>query len=227
MGLGEIVAIKSESTRVADVVAASPFDLPVPSCPGWGLGDLARHLGRVQRFWAANLVARNPSGPQRGEPSAPASAGLTSDWLKASTDLLGTALEASADGDPCWTWWGEPLTAWAVGRHQVQEASVHRWDAELAVGRPEPLKTAVAVDGVSEFLEVVDPGAATRSGRVDLVAVDTGRKWVLGSGPGVPVTARATASELVLLLYGRLTTAEVEIEGQSALFDAFFAGAAP
>jgi uncharacterized protein (TIGR03083 family) len=222
MGLGEIVAIKAESARLADVVQANPMGLTVPSCPGWTMGDLALHLGRVQRFWAKNVEGENPSQPWRGEPPAPSSDEQLADWLRDGTDLLCGQLEKVPDSTPCWTWWGEPRTVGAVGRHQVQEASVHRWDAQSAAHVPEPIKTAVAVDGVSEFLEVVDRGATGRPGRVDLVAVDTGRKWALGSGSGPPVTARATASDLVLLLYGRVNSGHVEIEGDRGRFDAFF-----
>ena len=40
---------------------------------------------------------------------------------------------------PAWVWWRDDRTVGAIARHQVQEAAVHRWDAQSAVGTPEPL----------------------------------------------------------------------------------------
>lgn len=70
------------------------------------------------------------------------------------TQLLLDAINHTLGSAPCWTWWGEPQIASAVARHQVQEAEIHRWDAELAVSEPSPIPLEIAVDGVPEFLHV-------------------------------------------------------------------------
>ncbi|MEE3922373.1 hypothetical protein V2I01_41020 [Micromonospora sp. BRA006-A] len=37
-------------------------------------------------------------------------------------------------------------------RHQLQEITVHTYDAQLTVGAPRPLPVEVALDGVEDFL---------------------------------------------------------------------------
>ena len=77
------------------------------------------------------------------------------EWSAESTRLLLAALGEAGPDAACWTWWplsDAPQTAGAVARHQVQEAGVHAYDAQEAIGKPEPIPAAVAVDGVGEFL---------------------------------------------------------------------------
>ncbi|WP_236652041.1 maleylpyruvate isomerase family mycothiol-dependent enzyme [Streptacidiphilus neutrinimicus] len=137
-----------------------PLDAKVPSCPEWTLRDLAVHLGMVHRFWAAT-VAAGPADAPLPEEDFLAPEGLDADalaiWSRSSTDELLSALRTAGPGGECWTWWGASdtaQTAGAVGRHQVAEALVHTYDAQLAVGRPEPLPAEEAVDAIDEFLHV-------------------------------------------------------------------------
>ncbi len=212
--------IRAESSLVAGSLAAAGPDRPVPSCPGWTLGDLVEHLGEVQRFWADNLRAGDVGQPSRVQHTPPRSADRLGAWMAESTDLLIAALEQTPEDAPCWTWWGEPDTCGAVGRHLVQEAAVHRWDAEHAVGDARPLDPAVADDGVGEFLEIVAGSAADRLlGALILLSDDTGSEWIVGDQRGPRTVVRATASDLVLLLYGRIPPSAVRVEGDIALLD--------
>src|SRR5207342_3544606 len=94
---------------------------------------------------------------------------------------------------------------------------VHAWDATAAVGPAEPIDAALAVDGVDEYLDVFMP---TRFGHADgplltahLHATDADGEWVVHMGEGRweverahakgDVAIRATASDLLLLLWGR------------------------
>ena len=216
--------IRAESAVVQAVAAAGPLDAAVPSCPEWNLGDLVRHLGAVQRFWAANVAARRPDGPVGREAADPVPDAEIARWFGAGTELLVTALEDAGPSSPCWTWWGDPRTSGAVARHQVQEAAVHRWDAQSAVGTADPLDPDVAVDGVAEFLQVmIDHRPATGPGTVTFVATDTGTSWRVGPDMGPALTVEATASDLVLLLYRRLPVTAVGLQGDTGVLDDFFA----
>jgi uncharacterized protein (TIGR03083 family) len=213
-------AIRDDSSRIAELVVDADLDAGVPSCPDWSLRDLVQHLGRVQRFWSENVRAANPSEAWNGERVPPDSDDDLASWMRWSTEMLVTALRDTADDTPCWTWWGEPRTAGAIARHQVQETAVHRWDAESVGGTPRPLDAAVADDGVAEFLEVMlDPDVSGLSGAVAFIATDTGGTWQVGRDEPAAVV-RATASDLVLLLYGRRPISAVAVDGDVAALQA-------
>ena len=103
------------------------------------------------------VLVRERAGAERGRGSGAQLTAFPEDgdllaWLGWCTySLLGALREAGPDA-PCWAWWPEPRTAGAVGRHQAQEVSVHRWDAEGVAGTSSPLHPGLADDGVPEFM---------------------------------------------------------------------------
>jgi uncharacterized protein (TIGR03083 family) len=220
--------IRRESAVVARVAAETPPESNVPSCPAWTLRDLVIHLGAVQRFWAANIRAAKPDEPDltAGDPDdasypRPVDAELST-WMEASTDDLVAAIEAVPADAPCWTWWGEPRTAGAVARHQVQEAAVHRWDAEAAAGTPGPLDADAAADAVDEFLAVsLGDALDGLQGSVTLTASDTNRSWTVGREGGPVADIVGTASDVVLVLYRRVDHAAITVEGDPELAATF------
>ncbi|MET9088210.1 maleylpyruvate isomerase family mycothiol-dependent enzyme [Streptomyces sp. NPDC004237] len=165
-------------------------------------------------------------------------------WLAESTRLLLSALREAGEDRGCWTWWGasqSPRNSGAVARHRVQETAVHTYDAQVAQGAPRPLPDEVALDGLDEFLStcVATPAAwPHKPTSFDFHAAE-GRSWrltvdgdgaraarlpatvtVTGESPDAPgVSARATAGELVLFLYGRIPADSVRIDGDGGLFD--------
>lgn len=230
-----LALIESRSAALRDAVAATPdHTARVPGCPDWSLTDLVAHLGAVHRFWAATVADADDSRPPSAERIGDREPhGDLLEWSAASTALLLAALRDAGPESPSWAWWagsGAPLTVAAVARHQVQEAAVHAFDAQETAGRAEPLPAVVAVDGVGEFLSVglASQGAwPHRPARVGFQAVE-GPSWTLdlssagaGKGPaasGDPVTrVQATASDLVLALYGRIPLTEVRIDGDRSV----------
>ena len=153
-----LALVEDRSAALRTSVADSPdLDVRVPSCPDWSLRDLVEHLTEVQRFWAAAVTA----SPSEHPPTlAPASDALPADLLTRSataTQELIAALRAAGPAMGCWTWWGAcdvPMTSGAVARHQVQEAAVHAFDAQLAAGLPQPVPAIVALDGIAEFIAI-------------------------------------------------------------------------
>ncbi|GIF07237.1 maleylpyruvate isomerase family mycothiol-dependent enzyme [Actinoplanes siamensis] len=228
----ELVTLVEERSAALRAAASAAPDLGarVPGCPDWSLRDLVAHLGEVHRFWALTVTEADPSGPpprQRLGSTLPQSDLL--EWLAESTRMLGAALRAAGPEAPCWSWWSPevaPRTAHAVARHQVQEAAVHAYDAWEALGKPEPLPAAVAVDGVSEFLSTCLSSLGAwphRPARVRYQAIE-GPVWTVDLSPagvtpdpaagGEPVTrVHGTASDLVLLLYRRIPLDAVRIDG--------------
>jgi len=226
-----LTLIEDRSAALHAAASAAPaLDGRVPGCPEWTLDDLVYHLSEVQRFWSVVVAQADPSGPpspeQRGATEPP---GDLLDWFAESTHLLLDALRAAEPDTPAWAWWsgsGAPLTVGAIARHQVQEAAVHAFDGLETIGKPEPLPAAIAVDGVAEFVEVGlgSRGAwPTRPARLALSATE-GPSWTIDLTPsgarlnprtaGDPsTTVHASASDLVLALYGRIPYTDLRVDG--------------
>ncbi|MFF3851109.1 maleylpyruvate isomerase family mycothiol-dependent enzyme [Streptomyces sp. NPDC002328] len=240
-----LTLVQDRSDALRGSVAGFPdLEVRVPSCPDWSLRDLVVHLTEVHRFWAASVTA----GPSEKPPTvAPAAvSGEVSGDDTSSADLLArstaatheliTALRAAGPAVGCWTWWAgsdTPMTSGAVARHQVQEAAVHAFDAQLATGTPRPLPAVVALDGISEFIGVSHGTAGPwphERARIGLHAAE-GQSWLLdltASGSRIvdgqgETTAdlHGTASDLLLTLHGRLPLDSLRSEGDRATLENF------
>ncbi|MAO79850.1 MAG: hypothetical protein CMH82_04155 [Nocardioides sp.] len=179
--------LRRESTRFRDVLALTPSQARVPTCPDWDADDLLWHLAEVQWFWG-EVVAARPAGPPEQHPQRPASrAALLAFFDEVSArlcDLLGTA----APDEPAWSW-AEEQTVGFTQRRQAHEAMIHRVDAELCAGAATPLPVDLAADGVAELLEVMyggEPpawGDFTPDGHLTAVELtDTGHRLVVRTG---------------------------------------------
>jgi uncharacterized protein (TIGR03083 family) len=223
-GFGDrLEIITAESRRMSEVVAALDLEARVPTTPEWSVRDLAHHIGVEQWYWGQNVRAQDAQQRSAGELTpVPEDADLLA-WLGWCTYSLVGALREVGPDSPCWAWWPEPHTAGAVGRHQAQEVSVHRWDAEGVTGASEPLHPGLADDGVPEFIEImVGADLASLPGAVTLTATDTGASWrVAGTGAAERSARvselRASASDLVLMLYRRLPVPDVAVVGDPVL----------
>lgn len=208
--------IARSSARIAELITAENSDAKVPSCPEWTLLDLVAHIGEVQNSWANCIREGNANAPWQGEVAKPESPQDSGTWLRAQTRLLIDAIESMSDTSPCWTWWGEPLTALAVARHQVQEAEVHRWDAELAVSTPSPIPVEIAIDGIPEFLHVHRASIQKlKLPHIQLSATDSTGNWQVNEGQVDTVAISGAASDLVLFLFGRCPVDKLSVAGKS------------
>lgn len=233
------VVDRSQALRRAVGLVAT-LDDRVPSCPAWSVRGLVAHLGEVQRFWAAAVAA----GPAERPPAA-AAIGDTAPhgdllaWSAESTNLLVTALRAAGPDRPCWTWWGAsdaPSTSGSVARHQVQEATVHAYDAQLAAEAAEPLPASIALDSVDEFVTVSGGSLGAwphEPARVALHAAE-GRRWlvdlsaagarqVAAGAPAPAAVLDGTASDLLLVLYRRLPLDRLRVDGDQDLAERLIA----
>lgn len=227
-----LTAIAADTGTVAALVETDP-DRAVPACPGWDLAELARHLGRTQR-WASAIVAAD--GIQRvAYPDAPGPVeGPLGTWLRAGAVQLMETLDAAGPDKSVWTM-GEPRSSRFWFRRQAQEAALHRWDGEEAVGEPAPLPPDLAADGLAEYLEVFLPRMHRRSetaGAGETFHVhrtDGPGEWLIRFGPdGAEVTAehakgdvalRGSASDLLLAIQRRRPWSSLEVFGEPALLE--------
>ncbi len=214
------------------------------------LGDGRRRWAAIVGA-GPDAVSPAKSAPE-GAPTAPREREALLAWSAAATQELLDALREAGPDRGCWTWWGtsqSPQNCGAVARHQLQEIAVHTYDAQLVLGAPQPPPDEVALDGVEEFLFTCC--ATTRAWPHEAAAVDyhatEGRSWRLwlsadgartaripaldptpataaGEDPdAADASARGTAGELVLALYGRTAVDSLELDGDRRVFDQLIA----
>lgn len=194
--------IVESSARIATLAERADLGTPIPSCPGWTVGDLVFHLASVHRFWAAAVRDRNPDARPNLDGVDVEDAELLS-WAREQTVALVDALVV-AGGAPCWTWWGAPRTADAVARHQVQEAAVHCWDICNALSEEFEIPTDQAVDGIAEFLEVQSTSMEMPAGHHLSFEPNDGADVVTYGDRSLPRLAlHGAASDVVLVIYKR------------------------
>lgn len=233
-----LALIEDRSAAVRTAAAAAGMAARVPGCPDWAVEDLVAHLGAVQLFWAADVAAGPAASPPDDDTVGDTEPqGDLLEWFTDATARLVATLAQAGPDRMCWTWWEEaavaPNTAGAVARHQVQEAGVHAYDAQQAAGHGEPLPSAVAKDGVAEYLTVELPTNGPWPYEPGTVVLETGAAgtWLIDLSPeGVHVleggahghvkrTATVTAdpSDMVLSFYRRDTGHALQIKGDPDL----------
>ncbi|MEV7521168.1 maleylpyruvate isomerase family mycothiol-dependent enzyme [Streptomyces sp. NPDC091371] len=208
-----VKTVAQEGELLADMAERAGTDALVPTCPGWRVADLLRHTGSVHR-WAAGYVGEALVEPV-GFPEAPELAGgeLLAWFREGHAELVRTLTEAPADVQ-CWTFLPtappSPLAFWA--RRQAHETSVHRLDAESALGVPfSPVDARFAEDGVDELLTGFHarPRSRVRTPEPKVLrirAADTGASWTVHLSPEPARTVVGTT----------LDPADCELTGQAS-----------
>jgi uncharacterized protein (TIGR03083 family) len=239
-----IAALRADSAALAEA-ARLGLDEPVPSCPGWSVADLVQHTGRVHR--AVTRRVRNLDLERRSSSDIPLPPRPELvNWFEDGAEALGPVLEAAQPDASVWNWSIRPKVASFWWRRMAQETAVHRWDAESAHARQQPIAADVAVDGVDEFLDVFLPTDLAEKPTTDLIGTvqlqcsDRPASWLVTVSGGVLLarpnqeptasdrplaTVSAPASDLLLLLWrrGEPTRTGLETGGDAALLARFAA----
>ncbi|MCY4162959.1 MAG: maleylpyruvate isomerase family mycothiol-dependent enzyme [bacterium] len=212
----------------------------VPSCPGWTLERLIAHVSRVYRSVARHVSEKATQMiPAEEIPRAPQGDGLL-DWFIESHRLVQDALDAANPDEPVWNWAGQPTMEFYI-RRMAHETTVHRWDAEAAVGQPSTIDADLACDGVSELYEVVLPFTTTNwraelpTSSLHLHRTDGDGEWlIVAHGDSIKVThehakgdaaVRASAAHLLLLSWERigLDSPDIQTFGDATAAQSWFA----
>lgn len=231
---------KVESAQLSQT-SEDDLALEVAHLEGWTVQSVVGHTGWVLRFANLSLQADPENPPSRASVPEPPPGPEVVEWMAAGAAELSATLD-NADLDtirPTWT--GPQPAIWWL-RRISHEISMHRWDAESAVASPTPIDARQAVDGVDEVLEVFAPNrtqfaalaGAGESIHLHATDVDEG-EWVLRLEPeAIPwehahekcdVAARGTASDLLLMLWGRIPPSRLELFGDASLLDRWQAAA--
>ncbi|HXY95041.1 MAG TPA: maleylpyruvate isomerase family mycothiol-dependent enzyme [Acidimicrobiia bacterium] len=233
-----VQVIRSEGDCFADAAEAAGLAAPVPSCPGWTVDDLTRHVGSVQRFWTDHVRRRSTEPPDfavvRAGTDAPDGDARFA-WLQDGSREFADALAATPEDTPVWTFGGDgTVRFWA--RRQAHEIAIHRCDADLANGNLGAIAADVAADGVNEYFELLllMPAVQAITGTGETVhfhCTDREVEWVAELTPdGVAlrpdhakgdVAVRGSANALFLLVWNRIgpDNPELEVFGDRALLD--------
>jgi hypothetical protein len=147
---------------------------------------------------------------------------------------------------PAWNWAPQAKKAAFWMRRMALETAIHRWDAQLAVGLPEPIEAHLAADGIGEVLDTWLPAGRGRGpvdlvGIVHLTATDAQASWYVRlREEGIAlldtatlldddeylekVAATGTASDVWLALMGRVPFDVLNIVGEYALLEGLRTG---
>lgn len=235
-----LVAATEREGQALLTAAAADLDAPVPSCPGWTVTHLLRHVGRVYTSVERTVATRaQQMVPAATIPEPPAGSAIL-EWTAEAHERVVAALAGIGPDEAVWSW-SHQRNGGFYHRRMAHETVVHRWDAEATFGSAGPLDAALAGDGVDEYLRVVLPFSVSRwerplpSGALRLDAIDLGRTWRLAAGAdGVTLAAggdadavvSASGAELFLLCWNRLDARALEVGGDRAVAEAW-AGLAP
>ncbi len=229
-------AFLAENRAFSDLFRDVDESVPVPTCPGWTLQQLFRHVGRGDR-WAAQIVKDklddflDPRTVEGGKPPPDPADAIS--WLQGGARRLVDAVELTGVETPVWTFLGPRPANWWI-RRRLHETAVHRADAAIALGSEFTLAPDVAVDAITEWLERVAIQAGADGGPLPLdnddtlhlhatdpglgeagewtVKVDRGAiTWTHEHGKG-SVALRGGATDLLLAILRRVPLGDTGIE---------------
>jgi uncharacterized protein (TIGR03083 family) len=230
--LDHAAALYEQNRLLGELIREGDLAAPVPTCPGWTVRQLFRHVGRGDR-WAAQIVTDRMDGPldprqvREGKPPEDTEGALH--WLSGSAAAVVEAAAEAGVGTSVWTFLGPRPAPWWV-RRRLHEATVHRADAALALGQDYTLEPALAADGIDEWLELLaarpgdgpladgvvlhlhatDPGLGER-GEWTIDGTDGPVRWSHGHAKGA-VALRGPATELFLAIMRRRAVDESDVE---------------
>ena len=240
-------AVITQSELFVEALADADLAMRVPTCPDWTLHELAQHVGQVHRWTTAIIARRITTAPDFGMPrmAAPHDIDDLRAWIRDGTAELVETIRLAGPQTPVWSWADDQSVGfWA--RRMTHETSVHRADAELALGRTVALDADLAADAVSEWLTVLTSPQAVQfrpelaelrgEGQIlHLHATDPGLgeagEWIVRRTPSGPiwehghmkgdVAVRGAVVDLLLVLMRRVPPGEAPITvlGDAGMLD--------
>ena len=241
----EYQAALSEQNRLfTETVFSAEPETPIPTCPGWTMRQLVRHVGRAHR-WAAAIISTRADVTldPRTVPRPPDDADGARAWLLACPQVLFEAVADAGGTEATVATFDGPRPAWWWIRRLLHESTVHRADAVIAVDEQYELAPEMAADGIDEWLGRLAQrpwtgGPPIGDGKaVTLIASDVDLSWsILGRGnrlqfrrnstdllEGVQLTGKATDLFLALFRRRDVKEARCRVEGDPNSWETFLA----
>jgi len=242
-------ALRTEAPAFRVAVVDAELTTPVPSCPEWTVADLVTHMGLHYQY-VAGLTPRGVTDPPvprlRDLPAPPPGTDLIAWWDEQYQQAI-TVLDSLDPELPAWNWAPQAKRVAFWHRRSAHETAIHRWDAQFATINAEPIEPKLAADGITEVLDTWLP-AGQRKGPTDvggvirLSATDVDHDWLVRLRPGGGVAlldtdtlldsdehraraaVRGSASDLLLVLYGRIDADLLDLVGDERLLEALRTG---
>jgi uncharacterized protein (TIGR03083 family) len=210
-----LACLQADSARLAEVGRLGLSE-PVPSCPGWTVDDVLRHVAMVylHKLEVLRLGARPEDWPPNLDDRE------TLELYDETRAAIAEALVQAGTELPTWTFSPTDETSAFWYRRMALETVVHRVDAELAHDVVTPVDRELALDGIDEILTVMLGGPWWEEGDtkhpVDATIRITaeGRSWTArldatsatvtaGSDGEVEAEVFGDPDDLFLWLWGR------------------------
>jgi uncharacterized protein (TIGR03083 family) len=195
--------LAADFARLRGVVPIDPA-AAVPSCPGWTVADLIRHVGEV--YLHKTLATREGAEPDPWPPKE-----LADEEPLALLDRAYAGLReefaARKPEDRAGSWYKPDQTVGFWMRRMAHETVIHRIDAELGTGQPvAPVPADLAIDGIDELLKVFLAYSVAEWGNdfTDILAGSPGRTytvrtdgaaWRVRTGPSLVTVEDAAVDE--------------------------------
>ncbi len=228
-----IDAVEQQTSAFTKALMRADSDAKVPTCPDWTVRDLAKHVGVVLGYWGGVLAEGNGRPKPSFDDEPGPAAGL---WVVQIAGLLMNELKAASADTPAKTWDPSNQSARFVARRLAHETAMHRFDAQTAIGKPQPIDPPeLAADGIEEIFTMV-AAAPDRAGRghgetLHLHSAE-GNEWLISMNPdGLEISRehakgdlalKGAVYDLELLLYDRPPIGEVERFGDESVLDAWY-----
>ena len=237
--MDHVTTLRTEGTRLSGAARTAGLEAPVEHCPGWTVGRLLGHTGKVLQ--RTNLcVADGLMAPPAEDRfvSLPRDAAIF-DAFDEILDTICATLTTCDPAGPSWNFSGENFTNGFWQRRMAHEIEVHRWDAQNAAAQPiDPFDPTSAVDGIDELLTVLMPVLSavknpTLSSSFHLHCIDEPGEWLTTFVDGNPTTVRehakgdlavrGPASTLYTWAWNRvpITAEGLDTAGDTSLLDAW------
>lgn len=230
--LSYLKVVTAEAAVLASVARAAGATASTPATPEWNVAKLVKHTGTTHRWVMGIAETREFVNPGDLDLGLPDDVDAYPEWFEAGATRLVETLAALDPATEMWSWAGDDRAGfWS--RRMAHETTMHRWDAQSAIGAQDPISVALAVDGIDERLDTLTPsmnfnpaGADALSGNgesVHLHATDAEGEWLLRFTPGGLVctrehakgdlAVRGPANDLLLYLVGRRDLDGFEVFG--------------
>ncbi|MGZ0152387.1 maleylpyruvate isomerase family mycothiol-dependent enzyme [Kribbella sp. WER1] len=231
--MGYLERLRAESARLGEV-ARTGLGAAVPSCPGWTVDDVVRHVARV--YVHKIEVLRRGALP---DPWPPDFSGLDSlKWYDEARRAVVDALEEAGTERPTWTFNPRDSTSGFWHRRMVHETVIHRIDVEQAHDVVSPIDPDVALDGIDEVLYPTVGGPWWEEGDTEYPVDATvrltaaGRSWTVevdatsvdvrqGAAGDAAAEVSGDPARVYLWLWGRAGEDAIEVAGDPDVVRAF------